>query len=528
MSTDAAASGLLTAFYDFELSPASFDFSAFLVLARLHAARRRCGRIHVVLVPGAMDGFRADDSGYDLVSKQQRLHNIILPLCSMIDLPVSISLCTQRADAERIFASVNGPVFPEGYTVTKPTASFLVSGIIAAHTAGESIPSLCAAEFARRNAAQWLDNHCDGKRPVVITLREADYSPNRNSNIANWIAFAERLDPNRFHPIFVRDTSVAAQRVTGAFRKLSVCPVAPFDLHFRHALQELAYLNLLIPNGPGILCWLNSRTRFIMFHMQNQGAAATNSAYHMSMGLQIGGQIPFATPFQRLVWEPDTLDVIEREFAAMAARIDDAPAGAAPAPDPANAEEPMAVALRLQATGRLDEAASIYHDIVSKDPNNADAWHLLGIIAHQAERPEVAEQVILRAISLRPGQANYYINLAAVLRKAKRRDEAIKYLWRAIDLAPQDAGAHADLAELLHAQGAGEEAKSAVLESIRLKPDSHELCERAARVLHELGHAADAARLYRRAVDLREARKRQARLARAHMSEIPVATLKTT
>lgn len=37
-----------------------------------------------------------------------------------------------------------------------------------------------------------------------------------------------------------------------------------------------------------------------------------------------------------------------------------------------------------------------------------------------------------------------------------------------------------------------------------------------------------AAGLYRRAIDLRDARQKQARLAHAHMSEIPVATLKTT
>jgi tetratricopeptide (TPR) repeat protein len=115
-----------------------------------------------------------------------------------------------------------------------------------------------------------------------------------------------------------------------------------------------------------------------------------------------------------------------------------------------------------------------------------------------------------------------------VLRKAERRDEATNCLWRAVALAPNDAGAHADLAELLQAAGANDKAKAALLKAIRLKPDSPELCERAARVLHALGHAAEAAELYRRALDLREAQLSQARKARAHMSEIPIATLKTT
>jgi Flp pilus assembly protein TadD len=517
----------LYAFYDFQLSPVSFDFATFLLLARLEAAKHHCKELHIVLVPGPMDGFRHDDAGYDLVSKHQRLHNIVMPLCAMTDLPVAVSLCTQRSEAARIFAGADGPVFPGGYSVQQPAASFLISGVTAAHSAGDAIPSLRATNFARRNAADWLDHHCRGKRAVTITLREATYAPERNSNRAAWIAFARSLDTDRYEPIFIRDSEVAVAPPSDALEGLLTCPIASFDLHFRHALYELSYLNLTVPNGPAVLCWLNSRIRFVMFNMITEGSSAANVAYHASMGLAIGGQAPFATPFQRLVWEPDTLEVIEREFTAMAARIGDTSAGGPAAPDPANAEAPLTVALRLQSTGRLEEASAIYQSIVQKEPNNADAWHLLGIIAHQADRPEVAERMIRRAISLRPGQANFHINLAAILRKVGRADEAADSIQRAIALSPQDAGAHADLAELLQAQGASEKAKAALLEAIRLKPDSPELCERSARVLHALGHTAEAAGLYGRAVRLREARQKQVRRARAHMSEIPVATLKT-
>jgi tetratricopeptide (TPR) repeat protein len=275
------------------------------------------------------------------------------------------------------------------------------------------------------------------------------------------------------------------------------------------------------------LCWLNSKSRFIMFKMLNPDWVNTSQAYIASLGLAAGTQPPFATPFQRLVWEADTLDVIEREFADMAVKIGDAPIGAALAVDNTKAEEPMAVAVRLHATGRLEEATAIYHKIVSQDPNNADAWNLLGVIALQAVRLDVAEKIIGLAIRLKPNQANFHINLAAVMRASGRLDEAVGCLWRALALSPEDAGAHAELAELLQAQGANDEAKQALLKAVRLRPNSQEICERAARVLQTLGHADDAANLYRRAIELREARAKAAFQARSHMPEIPVLSLKS-
>ena len=42
-----------------------------------------------------------------------------------------------------------------------------------------------------------------------------------------------------------------------------------------------------------------------------------------TLGFKIGGQMPFATPFQRLVWEDDTLQVIEHEFIKLVHQIEE-------------------------------------------------------------------------------------------------------------------------------------------------------------------------------------------------------------
>ncbi len=517
----------LTAFYDLEVSPISYDFAIFLTLAEIERRRAGADSVHIVIVPTAEGQFRNDDAEYDAANKRWRLHNILLPLCAAAPSPISISLCRDRGEAARIEAGSDGPRFPEGYATNAPTAGFMWSQVASASARGEAVPSLRAGAEARRSMEAWLGAHCGSRRPVTVTLRESSHFAARNSNTADWLQFARELDRDRYCPVIIRDTERIFAPASSEFDGILCCPLASLNLDLRLALYELAWLNLGIPNGPTALFWLNAHIRFLMFGMINENAPGTSSVFVASQGLPHGGQLPHATPFQRLVWEPDNADVITREFAAMTARIGDTPPGTESAPDPGNAEDPLAVAVRLQATGRFEEATAIYQDIIGKDPKNADAWHMLGIIAHQAERPDAAEKMILHAISLSPDRANYFINLAAVLRKADRQDEAANCLWRAIALAPNDAGAHADLAELLQAQGANEKAKAALLKAIRLRPDSPELCERAARVLHVLGHAEEAANLYRRAIDLREEAQERARQARAHMSEIPVTTLKS-
>lgn len=518
----------LTAFYDLQLATVSFDVIAFIALAQISAVQQDCSTIHVVFVPGPNDGFRDDDVSYPVSEKIRRLHAILVPCCALLDATVTMTVCSHRREAEDITATAHGPVFPEGYAVSKPRAEFLISGVTTAAVLGETIPSLRASDYAKDFAGRWLEEHSDGKRPVVITLREAQHASVRNSNVDAWIKFARHLKADGYFPVFVRDTQMAVQKIPPAFTGLTICEFAPIDIDLRLALYELAYLNLFVPNGPGQLCWFDRNVRFLMFKLIVEDVEATSSVYHTSMGFELGGQFSFATRYQRLVWEPDDLDVIQREFDAMVERIgDDDARDQPPSPDPQNAEDPMEVALRLQMTGRFEEATAIYQDIVGKDPDNADAWHLLGVIAHQADRPEAAEKMILRAISLTGGQSNYFINLAAVLKKAERLDEAANCLWRAVAFAPNDAGAHADLAEVLAATSEGDKAKSAMLKALKLKPDSIDICERAGQLFHAAGDIEIAANLYRQALEFRDDAVQRRLKAKEHLPEIPVQTLKT-
>src|SRR4051794_9776405 len=84
--------------------------------------------------------------------------------------------------------------------------------------------------------------------------------------------------------------------------------------------------------------------------------------------------------------------------------------------------------LRLRNAGRLDEARAELKRHLRVSPTDADATHLLGMIAFQQRDVHEAHRWMLRSTHLAPSKAMFRINLAAVLGDLKRPREAIEQL----------------------------------------------------------------------------------------------------
>ncbi len=74
-------------------------------------------------------------------------------------------------------------------------------------------------------------------------------------------------------------------------------------------------------------------------------------------------------------------------------------------------QESMNLALRHHAAGRSPEAESIYQQVLRADPNQPDALHLLGVIAHQVGNHDTAVDLITKAIAIKPDYAEAHYNL---------------------------------------------------------------------------------------------------------------------
>src|SRR5580700_11099394 len=102
-------------------------------------------------------------------------------------------------------------------------------------------------------------------------------------------------------------------------------------------------------------------------------------------------------------------------------------------------------AVAYHQAGQLPQAEQIYRQVLQTDPRNADAWHLLGVIAAQVNNHEAAIDHIRRAIELNPNSTAFHANLGAAYQKLKRFDHAITCYRRALELNPNNAEAHNNL-----------------------------------------------------------------------------------
>ncbi|MGO9108736.1 MAG: tetratricopeptide repeat protein [Thermoguttaceae bacterium] len=194
----------------------------------------------------------------------------------------------------------------------------------------------------------------------------------------------------------------------------------------------------------------------------------------------------------------------------------------------------LSLALQYHQSGQLDAAAELYREILAAAPQNADAWHLLGLVALQAGNYDLAVNQIQRAIRLKNGVAAFHSNLGVAYQSMKKLDEATACFRRSIKLAPNQAEAHNNLANVLREQGKVQEAIASwrravammpnyidawsnlaialrqlgsVEESIaclrevhRLKPDRADYCNNLGSALHGQGKLDEAIALYRRAI----------------------------
>ena len=93
-------------------------------------------------------------------------------------------------------------------------------------------------------------------------------------------------------------------------------------------------------------------------------------------------------------------------------------------------------ALALHQQGHLARAAALYRKILARNPKNADALHLLGVIELQQQNPSAAVALIDRAIKLNPNNAVFFSNRGTALKDLQRFEDALTSFDRALAIQP--------------------------------------------------------------------------------------------
>jgi hypothetical protein len=324
---DAIRTDCLQFVCDLAVISVAFDFTHCLAAAELKRRQLGLAGIEVIFVPGPEDGLRQEPSHYDQVmpatTRHWRVRHILLAMLALLPSVRGYTLCASREEAAALISRDAGRLYPEDYRLYLPRqAARRVVHDRAAR--GVSVfPMLRAPERARELVAQFLDREAHGRRAIVITLRDYPYTPQRNSRIDDWVRFASTLDHTLYAPIFVFDSETIMHRSKADVADNIVCEAASWDLEIRMALYEAAWLNMAVMHGPMELCWFSESARYLIF-LEIGLAAVGTEAMLVEAGHPPGRDLIFAKPCQHIVWEGDHLSVLQREFAAMLPRLEEA------------------------------------------------------------------------------------------------------------------------------------------------------------------------------------------------------------
>ena len=132
-------------------------------------------------------------------------------------------------------------------------------------------------------------------------------------------------------------------------------------------------------------------------------------------------------------------------------------------------DDPLRRALDLHLAGRQNEAAVAYSAILQAEPDCADAWHLLGLIAGEKNQEETALSLVGKALDLNPANATYHHNYAGIQGRVGNLTETIEHYREAIRLKSDYSEAYYNLANTVRVP-AGDPMIDAMM-SLLVRPD---------------------------------------------------------
>ena len=112
----------------------------------------------------------------------------------------------------------------------------------------------------------------------------------------------------------------------------------------------------------------------------------------------------------------------------------------------------------LHRQGRLGEAMSLYQQVLATDPENADAFHLLGVIANQRGEYGKAAALIGEAVKRSPTAEHFHNNLGLALMGLADWVGAHAAFIAELSLYPSNSAGHANLGALFQKKGQTTEA----------------------------------------------------------------------
>ena len=166
-------------------------------------------------------------------------------------------------------------------------------------------------------------------------------------------------------------------------------------------------------------------------------------------------------------------------------------------------EKRLDQAVAFHQAGQLSKAERLCQQVLADNPRNADALHLLGVVAYQVGRHEIAVNLITHAIEIDPQQIEAYNNLGIVFKEQKKLEKSIQTYHKAIEINPDHAEAHYNLGNAYQEQGKSEKSIQAYHKAIKIQPDYAEVYNNLGIVFKEQGKLEKSIQAYHKAIEIK-------------------------
>ena len=204
--------------------------------------------------------------------------------------------------------------------------------------------------------------------------------------------------------------------------------------------------------------------------------------------------MPFKAAGDRRAAEAATIVALEARWAT-----------AVEAAQPISPDQALMLAEQKRRQGLLADAEDLLRQAAAAAPDNAEAAHMRGLIAHQSGKLSEAIEHLQRAIAINPAVAVYHANIGEMYRLTGKIDEAIAAGRRAIALDANYAEAHSNVGIALFDQGKFEEALAHYDHALAAQANFVQAHSNRGNALQRLKRFAVAEQAYRRAIELQPA-----------------------
>jgi protein O-GlcNAc transferase len=166
-------------------------------------------------------------------------------------------------------------------------------------------------------------------------------------------------------------------------------------------------------------------------------------------------------------------------------------------------ERAFGIAVEHYRAGRLEQAESLFRQILVHRPQHVDVLRFLGLIAQQSGNFGNAADLFRQVVALRPDYAEAFNNLGVACKCNGQLEEAIRAYRQAIALKSDYGGAYSNLGNALREMGELDEAIVAYRRAVALKPDFAPAFSNLGNALKETGQLDEAVAACRAAIALK-------------------------